>query len=43
MVERQIKQKAVVMSDRASLMSGGRQTISFYDDVRVLDANNGHT
>lgn len=43
MVERRIKQKAVVMSDHASLMSGGRQTISFYDAVRVLDANNGHT
>lgn len=24
-------------------MSGGRQTISFYDDVHVLDANNRHT
>lgn len=43
MVERRIKQKAVVMTDRASLMSGGRQTISFYDDVRVLASKNCHS
>lgn len=43
MVERWIKQKALVISDCASLMSGGRRTISFYNDVHVLDANNGHT
>lgn len=43
MVERWIKQKAMVISDCASLMSGGWHTISLYDDVHVLDANNGHT
>lgn len=41
MVKKRIKQRAVVMSDCASLMSGGQQIISFYDDVCVLDANNG--